>query len=66
MLTYRQQPTLQEQRRLEREFDKLVATETGYWALDERIALTRAGKVSLLMVLTQPVALNSLEYSFRK
>ena len=30
------------------------ATKTGYWALDERIGLTRAKKTSLLMVLVHP------------
>ncbi len=54
MLAYRQQPTPEDRRRLEREFDRLFATETGYWALDQRIGLTRAKKGSLLMVLTHP------------
>ena len=51
---YRQGPTLKERLRLESEFDTLFSTETGYWALDERIALTRAKKASLLLVLTHP------------
>ena len=38
---------------MERRFDALFATKTGYWALDERIGLTRAKKTSLLMVLVQ-------------
>ncbi len=54
MLAYRQQPTLKERTRLETEFDTLFATETGYWALDQRIALTRAKKANLLMVLEHP------------
>ncbi len=54
LLAYRQQPTPKERRRLEREFDTLFATKTGYWALDERIALTRAKKASLLLVLEHP------------
>ena len=54
LLAYRQQPTLEERTRLEAQFDTLFATETGYWALDERIALTRAKKASLLMVLEHP------------
>lgn len=54
LLAYRQQPTLEERRRLEAEFDTLFATKTGYWALDERIALTWAKKASLLMVLEHP------------
>jgi hypothetical protein len=54
LLAYRRQPTPEERTRLEREFDRLFATETGYWVLDERIALTRAKKTSLLMVLVHP------------
>lgn len=54
LLAYRQQSTLEEQTRLETEFDTLFSTKTGYWALDERIALTRAKKTSLLMVLEHP------------
>jgi len=54
LLAYRQQPTLEERTRLEAEFDTLFATKTGYWALDERIALTQAKKASLLMVLEHP------------
>jgi hypothetical protein len=54
LLEYRQQPTSGERGRLEREFDRLFATRTGYWALDERIALTRAKKASLLLVLAHP------------
>ena len=54
LLAYRQQPTPEERRRLETEFDALFATKTGYWALDERIALTRAKKANLLMVLVHP------------
>ena len=47
LLAYRQQPTPGERKRLERRFDALFATKTGYWALDERIGLTRAKKTSL-------------------
>jgi len=54
LLAYRQEPTLEEQTRLETEFDTLFATKTGYWTLDERIALTQAKKASLLMVLKHP------------
>lgn len=39
---------------LSNEFDELFATVTGYAALDERIAKTRAKKESLLMVLKHP------------
>jgi hypothetical protein len=51
---YRQNPTADERVRLATEFDRLFATVTGYQALDERIALTRAKKASLLLVLTYP------------
>ena len=40
--------------RLEQEFEVLFATQTGYRALDERIAKTRAKKEPLLMVLRHP------------
>jgi hypothetical protein len=40
--------------RLERWFERLFASETGYRALDERIAKTRAKKAALLQVLTHP------------
>src|SRR5919108_5361778 len=42
LLAYRQNPTLGERLRLEAAFDMLFASVTGYRALDERIALTRA------------------------
>ncbi len=54
LLAYRQQPTAAERVRLAAQFDRLFATETGYAALDERIALTRAKKVPLLQVLDHP------------
>jgi Transposase IS66 family len=54
LLAYRQQPSAAERARLEAAFDRLFATETGYTALDERIALTRAKKTSLLLVLVHP------------
>ncbi len=54
LLAYRRQPTLEARTRLEAQFDILFATKTGYWALDERIALTRAKKPSLLMALEHP------------
>jgi len=54
LLAYRQQSTLETQARLEAQFDTLFSTKTGYWALDQRIALTRAKKASLLMVLEHP------------
>ena len=54
LLSYREQPTPQERERLNRGFDDLFSTVTGFDALDERIAKTRAKKRSLLMVLEHP------------
>jgi len=54
LLAYQQQPTPEESVRLEREFDRLFSTCTGYAALDARIAKTRAKKASLLMALKYP------------
>ncbi len=54
LLTYRQDPTPPERRRLETEFDTLFTTQTGYDDLDKRIAKTRAKKASLLLVLQHP------------
>jgi len=47
-------PAAAERARLAAAFDPLFATETGYRALDERIALTRAKKARLLQVLEHP------------
>jgi hypothetical protein len=54
LLAYREQPTAAEHQRLVDAFDTLFSRKTGYWALDERIALTRAKKASLLLVLEHP------------
>jgi hypothetical protein len=54
LLAYQEHPTLEESARLEKEFDRLFSTRTGYDALDERIAKTREKKASLLMVLRYP------------
>lgn len=54
LLKYQAQPTPTEHSRLDGEFDRLFATVTGYQALDERIAKTRAKKHCLLLVLTHP------------
>src|SRR5215210_3687506 len=51
---YQEQPTGEDRRRLEEAFDRLFAKRTGYWALDERIALTRAKKEELLAGLAHP------------
>jgi cell division protein FtsB len=54
LLAYRERPSAAERARLDAAFDALFATETGYWALDDRIALTRAKKRQLLAVLDHP------------
>lgn len=54
LLHYQKQPTLPEQARLDADFDRLFATVTGYQALDDRIAKTRAKKHCLLLVLAHP------------
>ncbi len=54
LLAYRQQPDPVEKEGLNQEFDRLFATKTGYEALDERIAQTKAKKTALLRVLDHP------------
>ena len=54
LLNYCQQPTVEERLRLETEFDDFFSSHTGYDALDQRIAKTRAKKDSLLLVLQYP------------
>jgi len=54
LLAYRENPTPEDRSRLEEEFDELFSTVTGYEALDERIAKTKAKKWFLLMVLDHP------------
>ncbi|MBI2755254.1 MAG: transposase [Chloroflexi bacterium] len=54
LLAYKQQPTAAERARLEAAFDVLFTAETGYAALDARIALTRQKKADLLRVLAHP------------
>ncbi len=51
---YQQAPTPAEAARLASAFDTLFATQTGYAALDERIAKTAAKKQALLRVLDKP------------
>jgi Transposase IS66 family len=51
---YQQTPAPTEAARLAAAFDSLVATQTGYAALDERIAKTAAKKQALLRVLEKP------------
>jgi hypothetical protein len=52
---YRQAPTDAERARLDAAFDTVFRTVTGYAALDDRIAKTRAKKTALLQVLEHPV-----------
>lgn len=54
LLAYKQSPSEAEHTHLETAFDELFATQTGYEALDERIAKTRAKQKSLLLVLEYP------------
>jgi hypothetical protein len=54
LLVYRQQPSAAEAMRLSGAFDELFSTVTGYAALDQRIAKTKANKGPLLMVLRHP------------
>lgn len=51
---YQEHPTEEERVRLERAFDRLFATRTGYAALDERIMMTGAKKAELLVMLRHP------------
>ena len=54
LLAYREQPAREDRERLAAKFDELFSTETGYRALDERIAKTKAKQTALLMVLEHP------------
>lgn len=51
---YRASPSPDQATLLSQTFDTLFSTVTGYEALDQRIAKTKARKASLLMVLTHP------------
>lgn len=56
LLAYRVTPSMALAEKLEKEFEKLFANQsgTGYLALDERIAKTYANKEKLLLVLKHP------------
>jgi hypothetical protein len=54
LLKYQEAPTKTEAARLERRFDELFGTKTGYAGLDERIEKTREKKAGLLAVLRHP------------
>lgn len=69
LLRYRQAPTRKERDRLATKFDALFSTQTGYEALDERMAKTQAKKDYLLMVLEHPeipLHNNSVELEARR
>ena len=51
---YRQAPTWRRARQLERRFDAIFSTETGFVTLDRLLARLRAQKDDLLMVLKRP------------
>jgi len=51
---YKEDPTEEEQERLDSDFDKLFGQTTGYDALDRRLVLTLAKKPYLLLVLDFP------------
>jgi hypothetical protein len=54
LLDYCKQPSVEEHLRLKAQFDVLFSNYTGYDALDQRIAKTKAKKESLLLVLQYP------------
>ncbi len=54
LLRYKENPSQEEKERLEKRFDELFSTSTGYDRLDERIAKTREKKAGLLAVLNHP------------
>ena len=54
LLKYREAPSDEERERLKRAFDMLVARETGFDALDERIQKTANKRAQLLAVLELP------------
>jgi regulator of replication initiation timing len=54
LLTYKTSPDAKHAKALLDEFDVLFATQTGYDALDKRIAMTKAKKEYLLLVLKHP------------
>jgi len=54
LVQYKENPSQDKADKLVAAFDELFATETGYQALDERIAKSSAKKENLLMVLKYP------------
>jgi hypothetical protein len=69
LLAYRGHPTAEDHTCLAGQFDELFSTVTGYDALDDRIAKTKAKKESMLVVLEHPeipLHNNSAELAARK
>ena len=60
LLEYKQAPTKAFAKRLEKEFNVIFSTVTGYDKLDERIAKTMLKKDSLLLVLEHPERVRSI------
>ena len=54
LLKYKKAPTVEQKTRLDKEFDKVFSTATGYDDLDDRITKTLAKKAELLLVLEHP------------
>ena len=54
LLQYKEHPTRVKAEKLSIQFDELFSTETGYYALDDRIAKTKAKWEELLKVLKYP------------
>jgi len=54
LLKYKDNPTSKKHARLDNKFDNLFSTQTGYSALDQRIAKTKDKKKSMLIVLDHP------------
>jgi hypothetical protein len=54
LLAYKRSPDAKQAKALSDEFDVLFAIRTGYDALDKRIAMTKAKKECLLLVLKHP------------
>ena len=54
LVRFKETPTLEELKHLSAEFDELVSTNTGYSALDDRIAKTMDKKSELLVALKHP------------
>src|SRR5208282_5038555 len=54
LLNYKREPTAAKKQWLDKEFDEIFSSITGYEDLDDRIAKTRAKKNELLRVLEDP------------